>query len=98
MSTNVKNHLSMLGLKVQDKVTGVEGVVSSIGFDLYGCVQAIVNMGVDKDGKLKESQWFDIARLEILSKNPVMQVPNYDFGEVAEGRKGPAEKPRSFKP
>jgi len=50
--TNVKKHLSLLGLKVKDKVTGYTGVVASIGFDLYGCVQAIVNPGMDKDGKL----------------------------------------------
>lgn len=88
----IRKHLEWLGKRVRDRVTGLEGVVSSVGFDLYGCVQAIVNPGIDKDGKLRESHWFDLNRLEELS-GPVMSVPNFDFGVQAEGRKGAAEKP-----
>jgi hypothetical protein len=73
-------------------------VVSSIGFDLYGCVQAIVNPGMGKDQKLAESQWFDVGRLKVLSDKPVMALPNFDFGPAAEGRKGAAEKPVQMKP
>jgi hypothetical protein len=51
MTTDVKQQLLLLGYRVRDKVTGMTGVVSSISFDLYGCVQAIVNRGLDKDGK-----------------------------------------------
>ncbi len=46
---------------------------------------------------MQESRWFDIARLEVTSKAPVMEPPNYEYGDVAEGRKGPAEKPATFK-
>tara|TARA_R110000868_G_scaffold139281_1_gene354044 strand:+ start:220 stop:513 length:294 start_codon:yes stop_codon:yes gene_type:complete len=92
----VKKHLSLLGLKVRDKVTGITGVVAHVGFDLYGCVQAVVNPGVDKDGKLKDTVWLDVSRLEILDSNPVMEVPNFDFGTVAEGRQGASEKPPTF--
>jgi len=95
--TNVKKHLSLLGLKVKDKVTGYTGVVASIGFDLYGCVQAIVNPGMDKDGKLQDSQWFDVNRLEIKDKTPVMKLPNFEYGAQAEGDQGPCEKPRMNK-
>lgn len=79
--------LELLGMKVEDKVTGTRGVVTSICYDLFGCVQAVINQGIDKDGKALDSHWFDIERLEVTSKEPVMTVPN--FGEV----KGPAEKP-----
>lgn len=96
--TNVQKHLSLLGYRVKDKVTGQTGVVASVGFDLYGCVQAIVNPCLGKDGKLCDQVWFDVSRLEVLSKKPVMAPPNYDFGPEAEGRQGPAEKPASFKP
>lgn len=92
MNMNVKKHLELLGFPVQDKVTKMQGVVTSIGFDLYGCIQAIVNTGFDKDGN-PQSHWFDIARLDKTSITRVMEPPNYDFGIVAEGRKGPAEKP-----
>lgn len=93
----VKKHLALLGHKVRDKVTGFEGIVAHVGFDLYGCVQATVNPGLDKDGKPKDQVWFDVARLDVLSKKPVMDVPNYEFGHVAEGRQGAAEKPASFR-
>jgi hypothetical protein len=98
MSANIRKHMELLGKKVSDSVTGFEGVVSSIGFDLYGCVQAIVNPGKDKDGKLRDSHWFDVARLKVLSNKPVITPPNYDYGIVAEGRKGAAEKPPMNKP
>jgi hypothetical protein len=101
---NVMNHLNMLGLKVEDRVTGFKGVVTSVGFDLYGCVQAIVNPGTDKDGKTQESSWFDIARLRVTEDEPVMDRPDFDYESpegkqaIAEGRKGPAERPRFLKP
>jgi hypothetical protein len=90
---HVKEHLKLLGLPVKDRVTGCTGIVASIGFDLYGCIQAIVNPGKDKDGKLQESIWFDVARLEVTDTTPVMAPPNFKFGKQAEGRQGPADKP-----
>ena len=80
--------MALLGLKVKDRVTGLSGVVTSVSFDLYGCVQVIVHPGVQKDEtKLSDMVWFDAQRLEVISKNPVMPVP--DFGRV----KGPELKP-----
>lgn len=92
MSVLVKNHLDMLGFPVKDKVTGFKGVVVSIGFDLYGCIQAVVNPGLDKEGKTMESMWFDVNRLEVTAKKRVMGVPNWDFGMQAEGQHGAALK------
>lgn len=89
----IEKHLGLLGMKVEDKVTKMKGVVTSICFDLYGCIQATINPGMDKEGKLKECFWFDVQRLNILEKNPVMERPNFDYGKIAEGKKGPAEKP-----
>lgn len=94
----IKKHMSLLGLKVEDRVTGFKGIVACVGFDLYGCIQATVNPGIDKDGKPKDQVWFDIARLKVLDKKPVMALPDFDYGPVAEGRKGPAEKPAMMKP
>lgn len=94
---NVQKHLSILGLKVRDRVTGIEGVVTTVTFDLYGCVQTLVHTGVDKEGKLREQVWFDIARLKAVSSVPVMAQPDFTSGPVAEGLKGPAEKPAPCK-
>ncbi|MCK5609989.1 hypothetical protein KAR91_49405 [Candidatus Pacearchaeota archaeon] len=89
---NVRKHLSLLGMEVEDKVTGSKGVVDSISFDLYGCVQAGVNPGLDKEKKQMDCKWFDVSRLTIKSKKPVMEVPNFDYGLVAEGKSGAASK------
>lgn len=96
---DLKKHLDLLGLRVKDRVSGFEGTVTSVSFDLYGCIQAIVNPGVDKDGKPADSQWFDIVRLEVKGAKPVMQRPEFEWSAqaIAEGRKGPAEKPRMNK-
>lgn len=91
---NVKKHLDLLGRRVEDLVTGFKGVVTSIGFDLYGCVQAVVHPGVDKDGKVMEQLWFDVARLRVSEAEPVMDRPDFELGVQAEGRQGAAEKPR----
>lgn len=48
---NIRKHLEMLGYAVRDRVTGLEGIVTSIGFDLYGCIQAVVNLGLDKEAQ-----------------------------------------------
>ena len=94
---NVKKHLSYLGLKVRDRVSGLAGVVTSVTFDLYGRVQTLVHTGVDKEGKLREQVWFDIARLDIVSIAPAMQQPDFVSGPVADGLKGPSEKPAQCK-
>jgi hypothetical protein len=90
---NAKKHLSLLGLRCKDKVTGFTGVVASVSFDLYGCVQAIVNPGLNQSGVLGDQQWFDVSRLEITDPTPVMEVPNFEYGGIAEGKQGAAEKP-----
>lgn len=93
----VLKHLSLLGLKAEDKVTGFKGIIASVSFDLYGCVQAIVNPGMDSSGKLGEPYWFDVNRLKILDETPVMDLPNFEEGPQADGKQGAAEKPRSNK-
>lgn len=103
---NVQKHLALLGKRVEDRVTGFKGVVASMSFDLYGCVQAIVNPGIGPDGKLGESAWLDVTRLKVTDPEPVMPAPDFTFdidspqgrAAIAGGRKGPAERPRSMKP
>ncbi len=92
---NLAKHLNLLGMRVEDQVTGFKGVVATVGFDLYGCIQAIVNPGVDKDGKPRESQWFDVNRLRVVGTEPVMARPTFEWApqNIAQGEKGPAERP-----
>jgi hypothetical protein len=73
---NTKDQLNLLGLKVRDRITGYEGIVTSISFDLYGCIQAILTQrGTDKEGKSKSLGWIDTNRLEVCGKHRVMDPP-----------------------
>lgn len=96
--TGAQAHIDLLGFRVRDCVTGLEGVITSICFDLYGCIQAAVQPGLDKDGKPASGIWFDVNRLTALSPQRVMPVPGFDkppkFGATpATHTHGPAEKP-----
>lgn len=90
---SLNTHVDLLGRKCEDKVTGLKGVIESISFDLYGCIQAVVKPAVGKDGKYQDGRWFDIARLKISPAKRVMEVPNFNSGPVGKGKKGPADKP-----
>lgn len=94
------NDLELLGLKVRDKVTGFNGVVSSVCYDLYGCIQAIVTPFADDKGELKDGRWFDVSRLTVLDADPVMGIPGGRFDVQRIGgtvqpsmAPGPNEKP-----
>lgn len=87
---NVNQQLEVLGKRVEDRVTGLSGVATSVCFDLYGCVQVCINPGLDKDGKSREQAWYDAARLLVKSDERVMEPP--DFNATVTD-KGPAEKP-----
>ena len=85
----MERHLSLLGKKVRDRVTQLDGIVESVSFDLYGCVQASFRRsGVDKDGKLYEGYWFDVKRLVVTDDTAVMDVPNFSLPEI-----GASDKP-----
>ena len=94
------NDLELLGLKVRDRVTGFVGVVASVSYDLYGCVQAVVSPLIDDKGKLEDGRWFDVSRLEVLDSVPVMKIPGGRFTVTRSSapaastkHPGPADKP-----
>lgn len=91
--SKVHKHLNLLGHRVRDRVTGLDGVVTSISFDLYGCIQAVIHPGLQPDGKVAEQNWFDVNRLLVISTDPVMTPPDFVEGPIAEGKHGPAAKP-----
>lgn len=94
----VEEYLEILGFKIRDRVTGMTGVATSVSFDLYGCVQIILNPGVDKDGKTKDLQWLDFNRVEkIPMKKRVMDPPIFILQKAKENTNqsidGPENKP-----
>jgi hypothetical protein len=92
MTMNVNAHLDLLGKSAKDRVTGFVGVVSTIAFDLYGCVQAVLTPPVDKDGKNVDGRFFDVNRLEITNETRCMPLPTYAATPQKHDH-GPAEKP-----
>ena len=89
---DVNDHLALLGCRAKGRVTGYAGVVTSLSYDLYGCIQVLITPVMNDKGELAYGNWFDVTRLEILS-TAVMEPPRFDKGYIAEGRKGAAEKP-----
>jgi len=74
---NIQQHIDLLGKPVKDKVTGKTGIVTSISFDLYGCIQAIITPKTCKDNKDPEMKWYDLCRLKVTSNKRAMKVPNF---------------------
>lgn len=88
----MEKYLALLGYPVHDKITGLRGVVVSVSFDLYGCVQCIVHPGVDPEkGTMRDSVWVDWKRLEKTAASPVMPKPSFAGALGAEP--GPEPKP-----
>lgn len=95
--SEINSHLELLGLKVKDRVTGLEGIVTTVSFDLYGCIQAVIHPGLTAEGAIREGNWFDVNRLVVLDPVPVMTVPNFVEGYQAKGLQGCSEKPMATK-
>ncbi len=94
MKSEVEKHLDMLGRPMKDIVTGISGMVDSIAFDVYGCVQATMRGKAKKDGSLPECNWMDVQRLRPDgNKKRVLPVPAHMTTPAIEVS-GPAEKPR----
>jgi hypothetical protein len=91
----VDNSIGYLGKKVKDKIGGTKGIVTSVCFDLYGCIQVVVDeQKRDKEGTSIRTGWIDINRLEVLNHKPIMRAPDFNnkYSSI-EQVGGPAEKP-----
>jgi hypothetical protein len=88
----MNEYIKLLGYKAKDQVTGFEGVVGSVCFDLYGCVQVVLTPQIGADGECGESHWFDAKRITITDQTPVIAAPAYASQKPGD-EIGPAEKP-----
>ena len=57
-----------LGARVRDALSGFEGIAYGRIEYVTGCTQYQVVPPVDKDGKRRDAEWFDEARLEITAR------------------------------
>lgn len=91
-----------LGFPVRDRVIGFTGVITSLSFDLFGCVQCGVTPKLvvdDKTGeqKIGDSRWFDANRLERLSDEKVLPVPEFPFvTPMLAGAPAPQKQRRDY--
>jgi len=88
------SHFDLLGYESVDRVTNFRGVVTNLSYDLYGCIQVIIQPPMNSDGEIPESRWFDVTRIEVIGKEPVIMLPNFESGYVSDGRKGASDKPQ----
>ena len=88
--------VNMLGKKAKDIITGSTGVITSLSFDLYGCIQVILTPGkIDKEFKeVKSIGWVDINRIKIIKNKRIMEHPDFNnkYKSVKQIQ-GPVEKP-----
>ena len=54
-----------LGKEAKDKITGFEGIIIGKINYLFGCAQYGI-APKSKDGKVKDTNWFDEGRVEII--------------------------------
>lgn len=66
MSTSIT-----LGKKYKDYITGFEGIAVARIEYITGCIQyELLPQGLQKDGKPKESKWYDQVRISKDGKGP----------------------------
>jgi hypothetical protein len=65
-----------LGKTYQDKITNFRGVATGYVQYISGCNQALLIPPVGADGAFKDSQWFDVQRLEEVKNAPRITLDN----------------------
>ena len=68
----------LLGKRGRDKVTGLEGVVESISFNLYGEVMVALRPVQQFDGNISNAFWLQEQRIVIEDGERVIDVPDFD--------------------
>jgi hypothetical protein len=91
----IEDHLKLLGWYVAEKATGFRGVVTSVSFDISGCVTGLVQpkMGEGKSEKaeLPEPRWFDTKRLE--GDAQALPMPSFAAPPGGQALPVPRDKP-----
>lgn len=93
---NSIEYIKLLGSLAKDRITDYEGVITSVSFDLYGCIQVVLaQRKIDEKGE-NCVRWFDINRLDIRNKK-VMECP-FETIDIPKNHQdfthGPSEKPK----
>ncbi len=68
----------LLGYTMRDRVTGFTGVVTGACEYITGCSQILLVPPVDEAGKMRDSNWFDLQRCEVIPTHSRVAVDNGD--------------------
>lgn len=64
----------LLGQKVKDIVTGLEGVAVNRADYLHGCARVGIQPALDKDGKIPDTVDIDEPQLKVLVKKQILKA------------------------
>lgn len=81
----MSKHKFVLGNRIKDLVSGVEGITTSRIEYINGCVQYSISPAADKDGKQPESFHYDQNQLEFVDDGIAAKVKANVAGEPDTG-------------
>lgn len=94
IAPNFEHHFRFIGLKCRDRITGFEGVGSSVAFDVYGCIQTCITPPHKKGEKEPPTScWFDNNRLVVVDKKLIQPLPDFLNAPTARDTPGGFAKP-----
>lgn len=76
MEKNEWESYKLLGLKMRDKVTGLEGIVLHVVITPHSADQVCIQpQDLNKDGAPKDVYFADVIQMELLTSTPILEVP-----------------------
>lgn len=60
----------------RDKITGFQGVATGYVNYISGCNQVLLAPHVSDDGSMRDSYWFDVQRVEVISGSGTIILHN----------------------
>lgn len=57
-----------LGQEARDKITGFKGIIIGRADYLFGCAQYALTPKTNEAGEVKDTQWFDEGRIEVIGQ------------------------------
>lgn len=70
------------GLTGKDIITGFTGVITGACSYISGCDQLLLSPRANEKGEVKEGQWYDSSRVEIMTEYPRVNLPKSKVEEA----------------
>ena len=63
------------GLTGKDIITGFTGVITGACSYISGCDQFLLAPRANSSGEVKDGQWYDSSRVQIMPEHPRVELP-----------------------